>query len=143
MIHLFIDTNVVLDFLTDRKPFSFPAAVLFDLAIAGEVTAHISAVSYSNIYYLVRKVSSHSEAIRILRSLQELTGTADTTTNIIDHALNSGFKDFEDGIQYFSAKSIAGISGIVTRNTIDFKKSELPIWSPEEAIQFVRNKQIS
>lgn len=32
MKHLFIDTNILLDFLADRKPFSLDAAKLFNYA---------------------------------------------------------------------------------------------------------------
>lgn len=33
MKRLFLDTNVIIDFLADRKPFSDAAAILFDAAI--------------------------------------------------------------------------------------------------------------
>jgi predicted nucleic acid-binding protein len=139
MIHLFLDTNVVLDFLTDRKPFSNLAGKLFDYSLKGEVKLYLSAVSYSNIYYVVKKVSSHKEAIRILNKLEEMTQIIDTTTSTIKNALGSEFKDFEDAIQYFSAKLNSNINGIVTRNGGDFKHSTISIFTPEEAIKFVES----
>ena len=137
MIHLFIDTNVVIDFLTDRKPFSNLAGKLFDYSVKGKVKMYLSAVSYSNIYYVVKKVSSHKEAIKILNKLEEMTEIIDTTTSTIKNALGSEFKDFEDAIQYFSAKLNSNINGIVTRNGRDFKHSTISIFSLEEAIKFV------
>jgi predicted nucleic acid-binding protein len=139
MIHLFLDTNIVIDFLTDRKPFSSLAGRLFDYSVKGEVNLYLSAVSYNNIYYVVRKVSSHKETIRILSSLIEMTEVIDSTSSIIKDSLNSEFNDFEDALQYFSAKLNPKISGIVTRNGIDFRRSSISIFTPEEAIRFVES----
>jgi predicted nucleic acid-binding protein len=50
MKHLFLDTNVIIDVLADRKPFSESAAILFDYAEKGKINIYISALSYSNIY---------------------------------------------------------------------------------------------
>ncbi len=139
MINLFLDTNVVIDFLTDRKSFSHQAGKLFDYSEKGEVKLYLSAVSFSNIYYIVKKVSSHKEAIRILNRLDEMIEIIDTTSSIIKNALDSEFKDFEDAIQYFSAKLNSNINGIVTRNGGDFKHSTISILTPEEAIKFIES----
>tara|TARA_R110002012_G_scaffold280920_2_gene469735 strand:+ start:59820 stop:60017 length:198 start_codon:yes stop_codon:yes gene_type:complete len=50
---------------------------------------------------------------------------------VVDAALNSGFKDFEDALQNCAALNQGEISVILTRNLKDFKKSELAILSPE------------
>ena len=139
MINLFLDTNIVIDFLTDRKPFSSLAGKLFDYSEKGEVKLYLSAVSYSNIYYVVRKVSSHKETIKILSRLEEMTEIIDTTSSTIKNAIDSEFKDFEDALQYYSAKLNTNINGIVTRNGGDFKHSTISILTPEEAIRFVES----
>ena len=139
MIHLFLDTNIVIDFLTDRKPFSSLAGRLFDYSEKGEVNLYLSAISYNNIYYVVRKVSSHKETIRILSRLIEMTEVIDLISSSIKESLNSDFNDFEDALQYFSAKLNPNISGIVTRNGVDFKHSTIAIFTPEEAIKFVES----
>ena len=138
MINFFLDTNIVIDFLTDRKPFSSLAGKLFDYSEKGEVKLYLSAVSYSNIYYVVRKVSSHKETIKILSRLEEMTEIIDTTSSTIKNAI-SEFKDFEDALQYYSAKLNTNINGIVTRNGGDFKHSTISILTPEEAIRFVES----
>ena len=50
-------------------------------------------------------------------------------------ALNSDFKDFEVAIQNYAAEMNEEINLIVTRNTVDFKKSKLSIMSPEEFLK--------
>lgn len=52
---LFVDSDVVIDFFTDREPHASPASELFELSERGDVTLYISAVSINNIYYIVRK----------------------------------------------------------------------------------------
>ncbi|MES2617712.1 MAG: PIN domain-containing protein [Bacteroidota bacterium] len=139
MKYFLVDTNVVIDFLTDRRPFSLIAAQLFEYSEKEKIKLYITAVSYNNIYYIVRKLTSHKAAITILKDLENMTETIDTTKESIKLALHSEFKDFEDAIQYFSSKSNKKIDAIITRNIADFKLSKLPILSPEEAIGIVES----
>ena len=134
MKSIFMDTNVIIDFLADRQPFSDDAAKLFDLAIDGKVRIYISAVSYNNIYYVLRQSLTNNAAIKLLEELDELTEIADVTKAIIQQALKTDFKDYEDAIQYYCALSIPKIDFIVTRNTKDFKKSTLPVLTPAESL---------
>ncbi|MFY8108024.1 MAG: type II toxin-antitoxin system VapC family toxin, partial [Bacteroidia bacterium] len=133
MKHLFLDTNVLIDFLSDRKPFSDDAAILFNYSLNKEIKIYVSAVSYNNICYIIRKSLTHQSTIRILNELQELTECIDVSNEVIKNSLNSDFKDFEDAIQYNSAKSESKIDFIVTRNSKDFKLSSIPVISPKEA----------
>lgn len=134
MKHFLLDTNIVIDFLTDRRPFSLVAAKLFDYSEKGRVKLHLTAVSYNNAYYIIRKLSSHKEAIRILKELEGLTNTVGTTSDAIKKALDSDFKDFEDAVQYYTARTEKKIDCIVTRNIADFKFSKISILTPEEAV---------
>lgn len=49
MQNIFLDTNVVIDFLADRRPFSLIAAKIFNYSLQGKIKVYISAVSYNNI----------------------------------------------------------------------------------------------
>ena len=55
--------------------------------------------------------------------------------NSIIVALNSDFKDFEDALQNYAAEINGEISLIITRNTKDYKKSELGVMSPEDFLK--------
>lgn len=137
MNQIFLDTNVVIDFLADRKPFSVAAANIFNLAVSGKVKIYISALSYSNIYYILRQAFSNAGTIKLLDELCEMTEIADVTKAIIKKSLKSDLKDFEDAIQYNCALSLNKIDFIVTRDTKDFRKSTLPIMNPEEALSLI------
>jgi predicted nucleic acid-binding protein len=135
----FLDTNVIIDVLANRQPHVIYSSRLFDLAVKGKITIYISALSYSNIYYIIKKRSSHKDVIKILENLEAITETIDVTKPVIEKSIKSDFKDFEDAIQYFTALSNKKISAIVTRDIKGFRNSELPILTPEEALTISAN----
>jgi predicted nucleic acid-binding protein len=129
---IFLDTNVALDHLADRQPFAEYAHRIFALAETGELTVCLSALSFSNLYYILRKLKGHTEALDLLAKLKLLVRVCTVTEKDIQAALSSDFNDFEDGIQYFSAKAEGGVNAIVTRNKADYSASEIPVLSPDE-----------
>lgn len=137
MKHVFLDTNVVIDFLADRKPFSLDAAKLFNYSFKKKISIYVAAVSYNNIYYILRQSCSHLQTIKILNELQEWTEVVDVSRDVIKKSLKSEFKDFEDAIQYNCAKTLSKIDCIVTRDTKDFKMSSLPTLTPKEAVTMI------
>ena len=68
----------------------------------------------------------------LLVKLKQLTRVATVSEAEIQSALTSGFKDFEDAIQYCAAKSEGGVAAIVTRNKVDYARSEIAVLSPDE-----------
>jgi predicted nucleic acid-binding protein len=78
MKNFFLDTNIIIDLLADRKPFSQAASALFDYADKRKITLFVSALSYSNIYYIIRKSCSHKELILLLHDLDAITETLDS-----------------------------------------------------------------
>lgn len=129
---IFLDTDVALDHLADRQPFAEYAHRLFALAETGELTVCVSALSFSNLCYILRKLKGHPDALALLGKLKLLTRVSAVTETEINSALSPSFKDFEDAIQHFAAKAEGGVSAIVTRNPSDYSASEIPIQSPEE-----------
>ncbi|MEO7214015.1 PIN domain-containing protein [Mucilaginibacter sp.] len=139
MKHVFMDTNVVIDFLTNRQPFALDAAKLFDMAVKEKIKIYISALSYGNIHYVVKRSFGNNMAISLLNELAEMTEIVDVTKSIIRQSLKTDFKDYEDAIQYYCALSIKDISLIITRDTNDFKKSTLSVLTPFEAIASIKS----
>lgn len=134
MKHFFLDTNVLIDFLANRKPFAEPAGLLFTLGVGNKIRIYSSAISYSNIYYILRQTQSHALTIKLLEELSEMTEIVPIGKKVIGQSLKSEFRDFEDAIQYYSALTLPILDGIVTRNTRDFSKSRLPVLTPAEAL---------
>ena len=130
MTDIFIDTDVIIDFITDRQPFSGEAASLFNSIDNGKVKGYTSALSYSNLYYVLSKYAPHKKVIALLNELSELVVILKVDDSIVKAALASDFKDFEDAIQYYTALENKRINVIITRNVKDYKKSSLPVMTP-------------
>lgn len=135
---LFLDTDVVIDFFTDREPFATPASELFELNEQGKVKLFLSAVSINNIYYIVRRFLGHKKTLETIELLADMTEIIGTTKKEIIQALNNDFADFEDSIQYSSALSIKGLDAIITRNVKDYKKSSIAVMTP---LNFLKMKE--
>ncbi len=130
MPKVFIDSDVVIDFFTDREPHVNSASELFDLHNKGEIELYLSAISISNIYYIIRKFLGHQKVLEVIESLTEMTEIIGTTKKEIIQALKNNFSDFEDSIQYASALTIVGIDIIITRNVKDYKKAKIAVITP-------------
>lgn len=131
MENVLIDTDVILDFFFDRKPFSDDASQILNLCEKGLVKGFVTSVIISNIYYLLRKTANHRNVIDSLKILMNFIDICNIDKDTILSAMNSDFKDFEDALQNFSAQNDSRISIIITRNTKDFKLSELSVLTPE------------
>ena len=129
---IFLDTDVALDHLADRQPFAEYSHRMLALAETGELTVCVSSLSFSNLYYLLRKLKGHDAALVLLGKLKLLVQISAVAESEIESALASSFKDFEDAIQHFAAKAEGGVSAIVTRNKADYFASEIPVLSPDE-----------
>ncbi len=126
MKHYLVDTNVVIDMLLNREDADAACAV-FDGAERGEYVLHICALSFTTLFYSLRKILSLEQRINALTQLREVLEVCQVGTAVIDMALKSGWKDFEDAVQNFSAVADPQITAIITRNTKDFKDSALEI----------------
>jgi predicted nucleic acid-binding protein len=135
MKDLFIDTDLIIDFLIDRKPFSREAAIIFTLIEQRKLKGHISSLTFSNLYYVLRKFESHNKVISKLDSLSKLGIILKVDDHTIKNAITSGFPDFEDSIQYFCALESKKIDVIITRNIKDYRHSELPVMSPGDFLK--------
>lgn len=127
---LFVDSDVVIDFFTDREPHANPASELFELNEQGKVKLYLSAVSINNIYYIVRRFLGHKKTIEVVELLAEMTEIIGTTRKEIIQALKNDFSDYEDSIQYSSALTIKGIDAIITRNIKDYRNSSIAVMTP-------------
>jgi predicted nucleic acid-binding protein len=134
--HYLVDTNVVIDMLLDREDADAACAV-FDGAERGDYYIHICALSFTTMFYSLRKILSREDRIDALTQLKEAMEVAAVDGNVIDMALKSGWKDFEDAVQNFSAVVNPQISAIITRNTKDFKDSCLEV---VDSVEFLNSK---
>lgn len=129
-----IDSDVCLDALTGREPFHKNAQYILYLAEKGEIKGHVSSVSFSNMFYLIGKWTSPKKAYVLLSKLRQIVSVAAITASEVDSALADEWHDFEDALQHFAAKS-NNCQAIITRNVSDYKKSEVPVYTPAEFLE--------
>jgi len=134
MKKLLVDTNIIIDLLAKREEFYEPAAQLFSLADQNKVKLYVCSLSFANAHYILSRHLPESKVREILRKLKVLVNVISLDSKVIDLALNSDFKDFEDAIQYYAAME-SNINIIITRNLKDFKKSDIPVMT---GLQFIK-----
>lgn len=115
----FLDTNVIIDFCTRREDFFKPAAVIFQLSEEKKIELAASATTFINSFYILRKVYGHEELYARLKNIAASCIISSTDKAIINKAFENNYPDFEDAVQYFSAKTIDA-DVIITRNVDDF-----------------------
>lgn len=139
-MRVLIDTNIVLDFLLQREPFSQDAELLFQAIDVGEVLGYVTATTLTDIFYISRR---HTSSIEQARQAVSETLTAmvicPVDRAVLELAFDSGLDDFEDAIQIFSAVA-QGLEAIVTRDAQGFLSSPIPVLPIQELLQQVRQQ---
>lgn len=138
MKNLFLDTNILLDYLAQRQPFLMDAERIFELADKGDVSLFGSALSFSTIFYVLRKLQTQAQLFQTLTDLTQSITITGVDEKVVVEALASDFKDLEDAIQYFSAASFGGVDAIVTRNPKDFPNPKIPVFTPSEILALLQ-----
>ena len=90
----------------------------------------MSPMTYATVSYLLRKHGSEM-VHTLLSNFRQLSRVATTNERVVDDALASNFKDFEDALQYYSALKVKA-DAIITRNGDDFENSKIPVMSAKE-----------
>lgn len=128
---LFLDTNIVVDIVKYREPYVYDALPIFQRGAAGIHHLLISDLTFANVAYLVKKGLSFSQWYEVLMDLRSNIQVVTIGAECIDAALQLQANDFEDALQYFSAKQ-AEADCIITRNKKDFLFSDIPVLEPNE-----------
>ena len=135
---ILIDTNIILDVMLDRAPFSEPACDLLSIVEHGKAGGFVCATTVTTIHYLASKVLGKDLAQEQIEKLVALLEIAPVNRVVIKDALRSGFSDFEEAIVCQAAYH-AVADAIVTRDRKGFKKSEIPVYSPTEILNILRS----
>lgn len=130
MEKIFVDANIVMDLLEKREEFYQEAQELFTLSDKKNVRLYISALTLANVHFLLFK-HLKMEARKVLAKFKVLVEVLAVDDKILDLALTSDQKDFEDAIQYYTAIENE-MDIIITRNKKDFKNLNLPVLTAKE-----------
>ena len=136
---LYLDTNVVIDLLTERIPFYNDIAKIIVLVENSELTLVVSSVSFVTCEYVISKIKDKNTTIDLLKKFRIVCEVSNVDELNIDKSLFSNFNDFEDAVQYYSALHHK-CDTIITRNKKDFKNPEIPVMTPMEFLVSIHKK---
>jgi predicted nucleic acid-binding protein len=134
MSKAFVDTDVILDFMIGREPFAMDAARIFTLSEKKQISICTTGLVFSNAYYVLRKLGTHKKVIEKLTQLARLIDIIGLSKVAVNRALESEFGDFEDALQHYAALA-ENVKIIITRNTKDYKNSELAVLTPDQYLK--------
>ncbi len=134
MKKIYIDCNVLLDWILNRKPFDVSAKLLVELISRQQIIGYVSPLAIANVHYFVRKKFGKEFALDFAKQCQKLFKFCDNSGHALNQAIDNYYKDFEDDIHFYSAIH-SGIDTLVTRNPKDFPKLDsLSIVTPDELL---------
>ena len=128
---VFLDTNVLVDYLNKREPFFADAAQVIDVCGSNGIIGIVSSLSVINAAYIMRKAYTKQSLLLKISWMTNRFEVAPINREGIQEAISSHPSDFEDAVQYFSALQ-AGADLIITRDADGFKAFDLPVMTPAE-----------
>lgn len=132
-MRVFIDTNVLIDFVCQRDKFAEPATRLMALGCMGKVKLLASALSYITAMYVAHKYD-YKNVKESLIAISGFVEVLDLKSSAVIDMLHSDWKDYEDATQYQTAIS-SNADCIVTRNGQDFQSSDIMVRTPQEFLE--------
>lgn len=123
---IWLDSDVILDWLAARQPWDAAATEIIERAILGEWILWISPLTLANVHYIYQKHAGAAKAIAAIQTLTNIGVIATMDSTHVMQALASGHSDFEDEMQIASASAVNGLTAIITRNLPDYSHGPIP-----------------
>src|SRR5690348_6700916 len=128
VLRVLLDTNVVLDWLLDRKPWSDDTLPLWQARDTGRLITYISASAVTDIFYIARRqIGTPAALASIDQSLALEIAPIGKETLLRARTLSGS--DFEDNVAIACAE-VERLDFIITRNIDDFRYSPVPALEP-------------
>jgi len=137
---IFVDSDIIIDVATGRLPFFGNSKSVLTLLEHGFAVGYVSSNIITNVYYVLRKISSHEKAKEFLSSILGYMTVISVEHRSVLEALGSEFKDFEDAVQHYSALA-NNCEIIITRNIDDYEKSEIQVMTPTDFLNLFSAEQ--
>jgi predicted nucleic acid-binding protein len=137
-VKILIDTNIIIDNALEREPFWNASEQVLSLIEKGTIAGYISASTFSDFYYIIRKARGRDWTLTYLKQLINFCQIATVNQAAIIMVFTTNFKDFEDSIQYSTAV-VNKLDAIITRNPQDFPIITPRIITPEQLIAELTN----
>ena len=130
---LLIDANIILDVLLNRQEFVKDFSMVWKLCETGKAKGYVSALTFANLVYIMRKQLDPEEIENVFRKLSLIFDFTDLSVSDLTRAAKLHWKDFEDAVQSVTAERVHA-DYIITRNVRDFSGSRVIAFTPAELL---------
>lgn len=131
MLNVFLDTNVIIDFMAHRDEFFDDAAIIVSLAINKKLKLHVASMSFATASYILSRKVDDSKVKMIIGNFCNFCKVDVVDADCVEYGVTSKFKDFEDAMQFRCAQN-ANVDYIITRNVKDFEESSITALTPHD-----------
>ena len=128
-----IDGNILLDVLQNRQPHVESSAKIWKLCEAGRVEGFVSALTFADLVYIMRKELSPDRIHEVLKKLALIFHFTDLSVQDLNEAAGMKWSDYEDAVQTVTARRLRA-DCIITRNIRDYGQSSIPAFTPAELL---------
>ena len=136
-MNVFLDTNVIIDFMGERKGFFASASTIFSLIEDRTIHASVSALTIINCAYILKKAFSQEVMLDKVDILCQLLDVMPINKSQLQNAISMKPRDYEDAVQYLSALPYHP-DVIITRDKKGFSDFNIPLMTPDEFISRVK-----
>jgi predicted nucleic acid-binding protein len=131
-----VDTNVILDWLLNRSPWSVDARPLWLAHAQQLVIAYVSASAVTDLFYIARRARDIPTAFAFIDQLLAAFDIVPVNDTLLRAARALPGNDFEDNVQIACAQA-AGLDLIVTRDPAGFAHAGLPAIAPFDISRYL------
>ena len=139
-MNVFLDTNVVVDFMLRREPFFNDASTIFAMVDDKKINASTSVLTVVNCAYLMKKAFSREIVLNKVNVLCETLKITPIDVNQLTRAAKMNPYDYEDAVQYMSALPKKP-DIIITRDEKGFREFEIPVMSPSDFVKAAKQPE--
>lgn len=133
-MNIFLDTNVVIDFMGEREGFFDDAAAIFSMIEDSKITASASALTIINCAYILKKAFSSDIMLEKVEALCQMLNVTPIDRSQLMNAIQLKPYDYEDAVQYLSAMTYRP-DVIITRDKRGFNDFDILVMTPAEFVQ--------
>lgn len=137
-MNVFLDTNVVLDFMGEREDFFENASTIFSMIEDKTISASVSALTIINCAYILKKAYSKEVMLNKVDILCQMLDVMPIEKSQLQSAIQMKPYDYEDAVQYLSALPHHP-DVIITRDEKGFRDFGIPVMTPSEFVSRVKS----
>ena len=140
-MRVFLDTNVLFDYISRRLPYHVDAQTLVVMKAFGDIELVVSGKSYTDVFYILKRQMDAYEVQASIKDSLDIFEICSLEADDIKAACELGWSDFEDALIEISARKV-GVDYLVTRDG-RFAQSHVDIKTPRQIIEMFEQRGLS